>query len=116
MYNKEKINTDFIIDILHSISLNHLPHKVETFVRNCNTTKYQHKWTLIGSSDCFRVPGIAYLGNLDFFLELSLPPEELKGWKAKNQKLHDEFIASNKCDPQFQARLQKGNPEGLREL
>ena len=84
MYKEEESNTDYIIDILHTISLNHLPHKVETFVRNCDTTNNQYKRTMTDSFDCVRVSGV-HLGNLDFFLELLASPKEWKGWQAKNK-------------------------------
>ena len=93
-----------IIHILHNISLNFLPHEVEMFIRNCNTTKHQYKRTLIGSSDCLRVssnnPSVN-LGNLnlDFFIELILTPEDWKGWHASRQKILDKFIAEDDYDP-----------------
>ena len=63
--------TNYIIHILHNISLNHIPHKVEMFVRNYNTTKHQYdQCTLLGSSNCLMGssgnPAIN-LGDLDFF-------------------------------------------------
>ena len=73
MYKEEKLNMDYIIDILHNISLTHLPHKVETFVRNCGTTRYKYnQFTLLGSYDCGN-PDIN-INNLDFFLEFSASP------------------------------------------
>ena len=69
--NTKENLTDYVIHILHNISLNHLPHEVEMFVRNCDTTKHQYdQCTLLGSSDCLMGssgnPAIN-LGNLDFF-------------------------------------------------
>ena len=71
---------DYIIHILHNISLNYLPHKVEMFVRNGDTTKHQYdQCTLLGSSDCRMGssgnPAIN-LGNLDFFSEFIATPED----------------------------------------
>ena len=90
MYQEEKLNTDYIIDILHYISLNHLPHEVESFVRNCDDTKRTyHQYTLLGSSDGLMDSSVmdglmdssgtsaTNLNNLDFFLELSTTTEEV---------------------------------------
>ena len=113
MYKEEESNTDYIIDILHTISLNHLPHEVETFVRNCDTTNNQYKWTLIDFFDRVRVSGVQ-LGHLDFFLELSASPEGWKRWQAKKQELLDELIAGDEYDPldpsqrHLESRLRKG--------
>ena len=83
---------EYIIQILEIISLNHLPHKVKLFVRNCDTTKHQYnQCTLIGSSDSL----LGYSGtrdnnwnilNLDFFLELVSTPEEWEGHRASQQQ------------------------------
>jgi len=102
MYKVEKLNTDYIIDILNNISLNHLPHEVERFVRNSDTTKrVYYQCTLLGSSNGLTGssgnPAIN-LNNLDFFLELSATPKEWKGWLAKKQELLDELITGNGYD------------------
>ena len=97
--------TEYIIHILYNISINHLPHEVEMFVRNCDTTKHQYnQCTLIGSSDCLlgysgTLANNWNLGNLDFFLELTATPEEWKGWLAIKQKLLDELIANKDYEP-----------------
>ena len=40
------------IDILETFSINHLPHKVKMFVKNCDITAHQYNQrTLIGASD-----------------------------------------------------------------
>ena len=77
--------------------------------------KYQYKWTLIGSSDSLLGYGDrVQLGNLDFFLELSAPTEEWKGWQTKQKELLDELIAGDDYDPldpsqhQLESRLRKG--------
>jgi len=121
MYKEEKLNTDYIIDILHNISFNYLPHEVETFVRNCNTTKYiYNQHTLISSSDFLMGssgnPAIN-LNNMDFFLELSATPEEWKGWLAKKQELLNELISGDNYDPldpsqrQLESRIRKRLPK-----
>ena len=70
--------TDYIIHVLHNVPFNHLLHKVEMFVRKCDTTKHQYnQCTLIGFSDClFCSSGnpVINLGDLDFFSELTATP------------------------------------------
>ena len=95
--------TDYIIHILHNISLNHLPHEVETFVRNCDTTNHQYdQCTLFGSSDCLLGssgnPAIN-LGNMDFFSELTATPEDWPRLLASKQELLDELIVDEDYDP-----------------
>ena len=71
--------TEYIIHLLHNISLNHLPHEVKMFVRNWDTTKHQYKGTLLGSSDSLmgsRGNPAVNLCNLDFFSELTASPED----------------------------------------
>ena len=72
---------------------------------------------LIGSSDCLtssRGNPTINLDNLDFFTELSLTPEDWKGWHASRQKRLDELIADddyNPLDPhcrRLESRLRKG--------
>ena len=68
--------TEFIIHLLHNISLNRLPHEVEMFVRNCDVTKHQYKYTLIGSDDRQYLSCHGRDLNLDFFSELTATPED----------------------------------------
>ena len=90
--------------MLHNISLNLLPHKVETFVRNCDTTKHQYKCTLIDSSDRLWVSssnqGINLSNlNLDFFSKLTATPKDWPRYLASKQELLDKLIAHEDYDP-----------------
>ena len=40
-----------IIDILETVSMNHLPYEVKMFVKNCDITAHQYQRTLTGASD-----------------------------------------------------------------
>ena len=95
----QKSLTGNIIYILHNISLNPLPHKVEMFFRNCDTTKEQCKCTLIGSSGCLRASSRNHTGihlgnlNLDFFFELTATPEDWPRLLASKQELLKKLIS-----------------------
>ena len=84
--NTKENLTDYIIHLLHNISLNHLLHNVEMFFRDCNTTKHQYNQSaLIGSVDCLMGSSgnpATNLGNLDFFSELTATPEDCPAWLA----------------------------------
>ena len=66
--------TEYIIHLLHNISLNRLQHEVEMFVRNCDITEHQYKRTLIGSSGRLKISHHSIL-NLDFFLNSQQQPK-----------------------------------------
>ena len=105
--------TEYIIHLLHNISLNRLPHEVEMYVRNCDVTKHQYKCTLIGSSEYLYLSGHQGILNLDFFSELTATPEDWPCLLTNTQALLDELISGEDYDPldpsqsRLESRLRK---------
>mmetsp|Transcript_38702 Transcript_38702/g.44222 ORF Transcript_38702/g.44222 Transcript_38702/m.44222 type:complete len:233 (-) Transcript_38702:153-851(-) len=80
---------DDIIEILETLSMNHLPHKVKIFVKNCDITAHHYQRTLTGPPDSmsgFR--GEVHFSNMRIE-NYELNPE-WKGWITRQHIIEPE--------------------------
>ena len=98
---------DGIIEILETLSMNFLPHKVKLFVKNCDiTTQQYNQRTLIGATNSllgFR--GEAHFGNM-CIENYEVNPVWL-GWIARQHKIKPE------PDPAFSTYTSLDNKDGF---
>ena len=84
-----------IIDILETLSMNHLPLEVKMFVKNCDIMAHQYnQHTLIGASDSMQgFHGATFSNILDFLINFHSCPD-LEFWRARQQKIEPEPTAT----------------------